>query len=98
MEFEASSHSATADEASDAVWVEQPAPGEQRDGTPADAADASVAADAGELTGAAAVAARLHDHLDAVGSLAGIELGEHVDFYQRVHGDLQGALKDIDDA
>jgi hypothetical protein len=54
--------------------------------------------DAQELTGAAAVAARLHEHLDAVGSLAGIELGEHVEFYQRVHGDLQGALKDIDDA
>lgn len=104
MELEADLRSAdAADEASDAVAPQDSAGGERRADDEQVAATPSgiapdIPADAQQVTGATAVAARLREHLDAVDALAGIDLSEHVDFYQRVHGDLQSALKDIDDA
>jgi hypothetical protein len=44
------------------------------------------------------VADQLRGHLDRVDELTNLGLPEHVEFYQRVHGELQSALTDIDSA
>jgi hypothetical protein len=46
---------------------------------------------------ASAIAAQLAQHVSALDDLDTMALPAHVDFYQRVHTELQHALTDIDD-
>lgn len=63
-----------------------------------DPVDPAEADSDGQLRDAHALAAQLRSHAEQLSQLDDAELGDHVEFYQSTHAQLQRALSDIDNA